>query len=99
MFLAISQFTVANGMGEEVRDAFLKRPHIVDSARGYLRMEVANPTDDDQGFWLLTWWEDEQCFKDWHRGHTYRDSHAGIPKGLRLDPKSTRITHLQVFAQ
>lgn len=99
MFLAISRFAVANGMDKEVRDAFRLRPHLVDSANGFIRMEVANPTDDKQEFWLLTWWHEEQNFHDWHRGHTYHDSHAGIPKGLKLDPKRTKITHLEVFAQ
>lgn len=99
MFLAISRFAVANGMGKEVRDAFHFRPHLVDSAKGFIRMEVANPTENEQEFWLLTWWQEEQNFREWHHGHTYRDSHAGIPKGLKLDPKRTKITHLKVIAQ
>jgi len=86
-------------MGKEVRDAFRLRPHFVDSAKGFIRMEVANPTDSDQEFWLLTWWQDERDFQDWHRGHSYTDSHAGIPKGLKLDPKRTKITYLEVIAQ
>jgi len=99
VFLAISRFTVANGMGKEVSDAFHLRPYFVDSAKGFIRMEVANPKDNDQEFWLLTWWQEEQDFQTWHHGHTYRDSHAGIPKGLKLDPKRTQITYLEVIAQ
>lgn len=50
MFLAISRFTVANHMDEDVR-------------------------------------------------HAYRESHQGIPKGLKLDPKRTRMMRLEVVAQ
>lgn len=99
MFLAISRFAVANAMGTNVRDAFRARPHHVDHAQGFIRMEVANPTDNDQEFWLLTWWQTEQDFRSWHGSHAYHDSHAGIPKGLKLDPARTRMLYLDVVAE
>lgn len=99
MFLAISRFSIANDMGEAVRDAFRLRPHHVDRAQGFIRMEVANPTDNDQEFWLLTWWQEEADFKAWHRSHAYRDSHQGMPKGLKLDPECTKMMYFQVVAQ
>ncbi len=99
MFLAISRFAVINGMDDEVRSAFHLRPHHVDSVEGFIRMEVANPTDNNQEFWLLTWWEEERHFKAWHHGHSYRDSHVGIPKGLKLDPGRTKIMHFDVVAE
>jgi len=40
MILVIRKFTVRNGMEEAVRQAFVDRPHLVDSAPGYQRMEV-----------------------------------------------------------
>ena len=55
MFVAMSRFAVANGMAEEVRQAFRDRPHLVDGAPGFLRMEVLTPRDDPDEFWLLTW--------------------------------------------
>ena len=99
MFLAISRFAVANAMEEKVREAFILRPHKVDAAQGFIKMEVANPTDNDREFWLLTWWQEEKDFRAWHHSHSYRDSHAGIPKGLKLEPSRTKMTYLQVIAQ
>lgn len=99
MFLAISQFTVANDMDPAVREAFTQRPHLVDHATGFVRMEVANPGDDCKTFWLMTWWTNEASFRDWHHGHSYRASHQGIPKGLKLVPGATRMTYLNVVAQ
>jgi heme oxygenase (mycobilin-producing) len=87
----VSRFAVANGMTDEVKEAFRMRPHIVDDAPGFLRMEVLSPHDRPEEIWLMTWWRSEQHYREWHRGHTYRDAHAGIPKGLRLDPRSTEI--------
>jgi heme-degrading monooxygenase HmoA len=90
-FLAVSKFKVANGMSEEVRAAFTERPHLVDDAPGFVRMEVVRPVDDHDEFWLLTWWLDEASFRAWHHSHLYRDSHSGIPRGLKLDPAATQV--------
>ncbi|HEY0079597.1 MAG TPA: antibiotic biosynthesis monooxygenase [Pyrinomonadaceae bacterium] len=91
MFIALSQFTVANNMTQQVKDAFIRRPHLVEEAAGFLRMEVISPLDDRDEIWLLTYWRDEDSFKTWHHSHLYHDSHKGIPKGLKLVPKSARL--------
>jgi heme-degrading monooxygenase HmoA len=98
MFLSISRFAVANALDDVVREAFLGRPHLVDSAPGFIRMEVANPCDDAKEFWLLTWWQDEESFSSWHHSHAYHASHAGIPKGLKLDPECTAMLRFDVVA-
>lgn len=90
-FVALSRFTVANGMEEEVKRAFHDRPHLVDDAPGFVRMEVLSPVDVPAEIWLLTWWSDEESFRAWHHSHLYRESHAGIPRGLKLVPGSTEI--------
>lgn len=82
-------------MEDEVREAFERRPHQVDGAPGFVRMEVLRPVGRPEEFWLLTWWTDEASFQTWHRSHSYRDAHAGIPKGLRLVPGETRITYFE----
>lgn len=90
-FIALSKFTVANDMSPQVKQAFIDRPHLVDSAPGFIRMEVISPIDAPDEIWLLTYWSNESSYRAWHKSHTYRDSHAGIPKGLRLDPRETAI--------
>jgi heme-degrading monooxygenase HmoA len=99
MIVALSRFTIANGMSEEVRAAFLERPHLVDSAHGFLGLEVMSPLGDTAEIWLVTRWSDEQSYLSWHRGHDYHQSHKGIPKGLKLVPKTTEIRLFEVFAR
>src|SRR5918912_942676 len=55
-FIALSRFTVANGMADQVKDAFVNRPHLVDDAPGFIRMEVISPCDDPREIWLFTYW-------------------------------------------
>lgn len=97
-FVVISRFKVANGTAPEVRAAFVARPHLVDDASGFLGMEVLSPTGDPDEFWLLTRWDDESSYRTWHGGHAYRESHKGIPSGLKLDPSRTRIMTFTSFA-
>jgi heme oxygenase (mycobilin-producing) len=89
--IVISRFVVVNGMSDDVKEAFRHRPHLVDDAPGFIGMEVISPQDTPEEIWLMTWWASAEHYRTWHRGHMYRESHAGIPKGLRLDPRSTEI--------
>jgi len=98
MFIAISQFTVANDKTEEVKQAFKNRPHMVDHAPGFQRMEVISPRELPSEIWLVTYWENEESFSNWHRSHLYRESHKGIPKGLKLVPKRTRLRFFDLVA-
>lgn len=96
--MALSRFVVGNGMAAEVRQAFRARPHFVDRAEGFLRMEVLCPRENADEFWLLTWWTEEAHYRAWHRSHAYHESHAGIPKGLKLVPKSAEIRYFDLVA-
>ncbi len=94
-FAALSRFVIANGMAAEVKASFRQRPHLVDNASGYRRMEVISPLDRPEEIWLLTFWADEASFRAWHHSHTYHESHRGIPKGLKLLPGETKITRFE----
>ena len=95
MFVALSRFQIANGMEGEVKEAFRNRPHLVEDAPGFLRLEVLSPVDHRDEIWLFTYWADEESFRIRHKGHTYREAHKGIPKGLKLVPKSASIRHFE----
>jgi heme-degrading monooxygenase HmoA len=91
MIGVLSKFVIANGLADEVKAAFQKRPHFVDSHPGFVRMDVLSPQDAPNEIWLLTYWQSEAEFLAWHRSHSYREAHAGIPKGLKLVPSATLL--------
>lgn len=99
MFIALSRFTIRNGMEQEVREAFRKRPHLVDQAQGFLGMQVMSPLDNVAEIWLVTRWTDELNYRTWHKSHSYHDSHSGIPKGLKLVPHSAEVRFFDMFAE
>src|SRR4051794_18933386 len=91
MFVAVSTFVVAGGAAAAVHKAFGERPHLVDDAPGYVRMDVLAAADDPAELWLLTYWDDEESFRRWHRSHAYHASHKAIPEGLKLVPRTARL--------
>lgn len=91
MFVALSQFAVANGMTDQVKEAFRRRPQLVDGADGFVKLDVISPHDRPDEIWLITYWTDEASYRTWHRSHLHREAHKGIPKGLKLDAKSTKL--------
>jgi heme-degrading monooxygenase HmoA len=97
MVTVLSRFTVANGMENDVRQAFLNRPHLVETAPGFRRLEVLSPAEKPAEFWLLTWWDSEEHFRMWHKHHRH-ESHQLMPKGLRLDASGTEVQVFQHIA-
>jgi len=96
-FVALSRFTVAQKT-DEVKQAFRQRPHHVDSALGFVRMDVLSPCDAPDELWLITYWRDEASYRTWHHSHLYKESHQGIPAGLKLVPKSVSMRFFEHVA-
>ena len=98
MFVALSRFVIANEMDGAIKESFRNRAHLVDSAPGFQRLDVISPVENDKEIWLITYWDDRQAYEVWHKSHHYRDSHAGIPKGLKLVPGSAKISFFEHVA-
>jgi len=94
-FVAMSRFVIANGMEDEVKAAFRARPHLVDNASGFLRLDVLSPLEAPGEIWIMTYWTDAGSYRAWHRSHVYHDAHQGIPKGLRLVPGAQKVSELE----
>ncbi|MEP6747358.1 MAG: antibiotic biosynthesis monooxygenase family protein [Bacteroidota bacterium] len=90
MFTAISSFEILNGMENEVKQAFINRPRLAEKYEGFLGLDVLIPFESPSQIWLITNWTDEAIFNTWHKTHV-RNSHAGIPKGLKLVPHSFKL--------
>ena len=88
MIVAISRFTVKNGMEAQVRAAFEQRPRAVESTPSFLGLEVFQ---EGARFVLLTRWVDEPSFRAWHASAAHHDAHAFLPPGLKLDPAQTEL--------
>lgn len=99
LFVALSKFEVrTEEMAEAVRKAFVERPHLVEQADGFVRLDVIRPEENPREIWLLTYWRDREAYGAWHKSHQYHDSHAGIPSGLKLFASSTQLRFFEHVA-
>ena len=83
MILALSRFKVANGLEDCVARAFLDRQRLVESAEGFLGLEVFTDSNDASVLYLSARWTTESAFRQWHAIEAHHTSHKGIPKGLK----------------
>ncbi|MCC5930911.1 MAG: antibiotic biosynthesis monooxygenase [Cyclobacteriaceae bacterium] len=91
MIAVISKFEIQNGFEKQVKEAFKNRPGLVEKAKGFLKLDVLSPLDNPAELHLITYWESDEDFEYWHRHHL-KESHQHIPKGLKLVPKSWKLT-------
>lgn len=77
-------------MEDEVKLAFVNRPHMVENQEGFIKLEVLSPKENETEIWLLTYWKDQESFKFWHKNHL-KGAHHGIPPGLKLVPHSFKL--------
>jgi hypothetical protein len=54
MFVALSKFVIANDTSPAVKNAFRQRPHLVEAATGFVRLDVLSPEDNPNEIWLIT---------------------------------------------
>lgn len=82
-------------MEQAVAEAFSNRPGLVDAWPGFLGLETFTDTNDPAVFYLATRWTHRAAFHEWHHSAAHRESHQGMPKGLRLDPSETQLVELE----
>lgn len=91
MIIAMSRFRVLGRREQDVRQAFMNRPGLVDNQAGFLGLEVFQDHTDDAVFYLVTRWSDISAFQSWHSSHAHNASHEMMPKGLKLDSAFTEL--------
>jgi heme-degrading monooxygenase HmoA len=91
VIVAMSRFRVLYDREQDVRQAFLNRPGLVDDQAGFMGLEVFQDHTDCAVFYLVTRWSDVSTFKSWHASHAHKASHEMMPKGLKLDSVFTEL--------
>ncbi|TXK47557.1 antibiotic biosynthesis monooxygenase [Pontibacter qinzhouensis] len=99
MYISISSFEIANDMAFEVKEAYRNRPHLVDNAPGFVKLQVLSPHENPNEIWLMTFWTDEESFQVWYKSHMFHDVHNSIPEGLKLVPGSVKIRGFEHVAE
>lgn len=71
---------------QEFENRFRNRADQINSQPGFVRMEILKPLSDDTPYVVLTYWENEQAFKNWIGSDDFKLAHSNpMPKDAFLD--------------
>ena len=78
-------------------EAFRGRAHLVDSADGFVDLQVWQSDRDAGEILMVSRWRDRAAFRDYMRSAEHRTSHDRIPPALKELIKLERLEHLHTY--
>lgn len=90
-FVAVSEISIEEVGAATLIDAFRHRLGEVDSWPGFRRLEVWQQESDATRFVMVSWWDDQDCFRSYMQSDPHRRSHDRIPnEPVRPKPAAFR---------
>ena len=75
--IKITAITVPVGSGDELARRFASRAGAVDGQEGFEGVELLKPTDQRNGWLVMTRWRDEASFQAWVASPSFAHGHRG----------------------
>ena len=97
MYVSMSRLRVAEGRAAELIEAFRRRAGLVDSAAGFIDLQVWQSDRDRGEILMVSRWRDREAFKAYMRSDEHRVSHERIDPALQGEIKLERLEHLHTY--
>lgn len=92
--MSVSRLRVSSERAGELVAAFRRRLRLVDSADGFLGLEVWQSERDQSEILMVSHWRDRESFKLYMRSDAHRISHQRIAADLKAAIKLERLEHI-----
>ena len=97
VYVSMSRLEVSKERADALVKAFRARAGLVDSAAGFLGLEVWQ-SDRDQGEVLMvSHWRDRDAFKAYMKSGEHQESHGRIDPDLKAAIKLMRLEHMHTY--
>jgi heme-degrading monooxygenase HmoA len=93
-YVSVSRLRVSSERATELVAAFRRRVRLVDSADGFLSLEVWQSERDQGEILMVSHWRDRESFKRYMRSDAHRISHERIAADLKAAIKLERLEHV-----
>jgi heme-degrading monooxygenase HmoA len=90
----MSQLRVDPERADDLVAAFRDRARLVDSADGYIDLQVWQSDRDRSEIFMVSRWRDREAFKAYMKSGAHRASHSRIDAGLKAAVKLAALQHL-----
>ena len=97
MYVSMSRLRVDPGQSDELVAAFRQRAHLVDSAPGFVDLEVWRSDRDPEEVLMVSRWHDRASFTAYMRSAEHRVSHDRIDPALQEAIALERLEHLHTY--
>ena len=97
MYVSMSRLRVATSEADALVEAFRRRAHLVDSAPGFIDLEVWRSDRDAEEILMVSRWRDRASFTAYMRSAEHRISHERIDPVLQAAIRLERLEHLHTY--
>jgi heme-degrading monooxygenase HmoA len=97
MYVSMSRLRVAQDRSDDLIAAFRRRAHLVDSAPGFIDLEVWRSDRDPDEVLMVSRWRDRAAFTAYMRSAEHRVSHDRIDPSLQAAIQLERLEHLHTY--
>ena len=97
MYVSMSRLRVDPDRSDDLIAAFLRRAHLVDSAPGFVDLQVWRSDRDPDELCMVSRWRHRQSFSNYMRSADHQASHERIDPDLQAAIKLERLDHLHTY--
>jgi heme-degrading monooxygenase HmoA len=97
MYVSLSRLRVEEGRADELVAAFRRRAGLVDSADGFVDLQVWRSDRDPAEMVMVSRWRDRDAFTAYMKSDAHRVSHDRIDPELDDAIKLERLEHMHTY--
>jgi heme oxygenase (mycobilin-producing) len=97
MYISMSRLRVPAERAESLVRAFRARVRLVDSADGFLDLQVWQSDRDEGELVMVSRWRDRDAFKAYMRSEDHKISHRRIDPDLQAAIKLEALEHMHTY--
>ncbi len=74
-FVAVNYIHCTPEYRERFEELFGTRAKAIDTMPGFIEMHVLKPGNEGDAYLIVSYWENETCFKDWTKSPAFLEGH------------------------
>ena len=97
MYVSMSRLRVEAAQSDALVAAFRRRAHLVESAPGFVDLQVWRSDRDPEEVLMVSRWRDRESFTAYMRSADHQTSHERIDPALQAAIQLERLEHLHTY--
>ena len=74
-FVAVNYIQCSPEYATRFEELFGSRAHAIDTMPGFIEMHVLRPGKEGDAYLIVSYWENQEAFKDWTKSEAFIEGH------------------------